>query len=214
MISTITKAVSGLPVHRLFEEKHAISAAVQQRLEPVLARRSVHLASFQLLGVQLPPEYETAVLASAITRLSIVHAEAVKRARTVSFQTYRLAARYTRTQRVVEAHGTAQATLRRALGNVVTLRRTVEGEMAAFGNHTSLHRTVRPREVVEYTWYDTVVRGARGASALNGTLAPLGQLLALAPPSTRTRQLADHASGGPGRAALRSSKPARRIRFG
>jgi len=170
--SAICDMVAHFPVHSFFTSKRAISANLTAAVRAAFAPY-VRLDSLQLLRLELPAEFEEALMRTVITRLTILEAVRFQARRAVEFRTLTLASRYSAVATVILARGNASRVRQRAFGHAAMLAQTVAAELNAFANVTRNVGEVRPRDVLEYAYWQQVVR----EDALKATRFPLHEVL-------------------------------------
>ena len=171
-VSAICDMVVHFPVHSFFTSKRAISANLTAAVRAAFAPY-VRLDSLQLLRLELPAEFEEALMRTVITRLSILEAIRFQARRAVEFRTLALASRYSAVATVILARGNASRVRQRAFGHAAMLAQTVAAELNAFANVTRNVGEVRPRDVLDYAYWQQVVR----EDALKATRFPLHEVL-------------------------------------
>ena len=171
-VSAICDTVVHFPVHSFFTSKRAISANLTAAVRAAFAPY-VRLDSLQLLRLELPAEFEEALMRTVITRLSILEAIRFQARRAVEFRTLALASRYSAVATVILARGNASRVRQRAFGHAAMLAQTVAAELNAFANVTRNVGEVRPRDVLDYAYWQQVVR----EDALKATRFPLHEVL-------------------------------------
>jgi ferrochelatase len=105
---TVWDPVTGSP---LMHHSMSLTAAVRAAFAPY-----VRLDSLQLLRLELPAEFEEALMRTVITRLTILEAVRFQARRAVEFRTLTLASRYSAVATVILARGNASRVRQRAFG--------------------------------------------------------------------------------------------------
>ena len=234
-LSALCDAAAEFPAHEFFWRRHAVNVALADAAKRALSRY-VNVTSVQLLRIDIPQQFEAAMMDSAVSRLQIEQAERIKQRRKVQFRTLRMAATYAMVATVNRARGRAAEVLQRGLANAIQTRQTVSAEIDAFANVSdrigdgagvhgggglpsavvqsavALHgpgERVTPHQVLDYAFWQLVMgKGAAGQH----TRLPLHDLLLLPP-----KQAAGHANPGrqllePGAASAASSGQPSRLR--
>jgi len=166
--------------HTFFARKAVIARAIEDNLRLEMRELGIEVLGVQLLRPHLPPAYETALLRSATTRLSIVLAARYKEAQRVTFATRALVASFSARATVILARGAAQARAQRAQQHAAVLGVTSAAELRAYSNVSEATR-VAPQELLQYTWWDQAMRlvatgGQLQAPLRTASLARSGEL--------------------------------------
>ena len=168
-ISSIYTTATNYRTHQFFTDKTEITKDMLHALRTSL-QGYVHVDGLQLLRVDVPQQFEEAMMSSALQKLLIRKAQKYKSAMEVSFRTVRLAAAYSAVATVKRANGTAGAKLQRGMQNAAKTRLSVAAEMAAFANVTTTR--VTPHAVLDYAYWQLVI-----GEASTRTMPPLHDLL-------------------------------------
>ena len=227
-LSALCNAASTFAPHEFFWERGVVTDALADAARKALAPY-VRVTSVQLLRIDIPQAFETALMESSVARLQIRLAERIKETRRVQFRTLRLAARYAQIVTVTIARGRAAIARQRGLLHAAQTMQTVRAEMEAFANVTerlgggsgagggggggwslpgAARERVTPHQVLDYAFWQLVIGDTPGGKA--GRL-PLHDLL-LKPPMGRGGSMGGTSAGGRRAAEASGGAPPTKVR--
>merc|ERR1711918_267767 len=95
-----------------------------------------NIDAFQITRVELPSEFQEAILKSIEAKQNITRTERYMENMQVTFASQILVANQTKQQTIALAKGTANQRLQQAEATAIVLEQSVEAEMYAYGNPT------------------------------------------------------------------------------
>jgi len=109
--------------------------------------------AFQITRVELPAEFQNAILSSIEAKQNITRTERYKENMLVTYQTQVLIANQTARQTIALARGTASQRVQQAEAVATVTEQKVYAEMYAYGN---LSQTVNLNEsdILDYMWWE------------------------------------------------------------
>ena len=138
-----------------FNDKNAIALAMQMRIAEVFFNEMMAIVdSFQITRVELPAQFQNALLASIEAKQNITFTQQYKANMEVTFQTQALVANQTRQQTIATAIGTANQRAQQAAAKAAIVEQTVAAEMNAYGNFTEIVG-LDVAEGVDYIWWSS-----------------------------------------------------------
>jgi len=167
--STIANAATNYSAYTFFNDKPGIAAAMQIALTEVFdTRLYASVDAFQITQVELPEQFQAAILASIEAKQNITQTERYKENMMVTFNSQELVANQTKIQTVYLAQGRANERIEQAQASIEITRKTVESEMYSYGN---LSQTVGldGDGGLAYIWWDQqIVSSNQGKEFLVG----------------------------------------------
>merc|ERR1719473_2445031 len=115
-------------------------------------RLMANIDAFQITRVELPSEFQEAILKSIEAKQNITRTERYMDNMQVTFASQVLVANQTKQQTIALAKGTANQRLQRAEATAIVIEQSVEAEMYAYGNLTD-NVGLNVSEGLSYIWW-------------------------------------------------------------
>jgi len=152
--ATIANVAVNYTAYTFFNDKPGIAAAMQIALTDVFDKQLYAVIdAFQITQVELPGQFQQAILSSIEAKQNITQTERYKDNMMVTFQSQELVANQTKVQTVTLARGTADQRLEEAAAVVEITKRTVESEMYSYGNLSQIVG-LDENGGLAYIWWD------------------------------------------------------------
>lgn len=152
--STIANTATNYSAYTFFNEKAMIATAMEKDLAKVFDEQlCAFVESFQITQVELPNEFQMAIVASITAKQNITKTMRYKENMLVTFEQQILIANQTRLQTIALAEGAVQRRQLEADAQVAITNAAVEAEMYSYGN---LSKSVGLDEdgLLTYMWWD------------------------------------------------------------
>lgn len=165
--ANIANSATNYSAYSFFNDKEMIATAMQISLSRVFDEQLFALLdAFQITQVELPSQFQDAILASISAKQAITKTQRLKDNMRVTFESQELVANETKKQTIALSRGTASRILQEAEALVQTTIQTVTSEMHAYGN---VSKTVGldTDTGLSYIWWD-MQREATGKEYLVG----------------------------------------------
>lgn len=128
--------------------QHALNATYNRRLY-------ANVEAFQISQVELPDEFQRAIVRSISTKQNITAISRYKDNMQVTFAQNQMEATLYKQQTIALANGTANARLQEAQGKVRVTELQVGAEIAAY-TKIAQELNLSSAEVIDYLWWDTL----------------------------------------------------------
>lgn len=158
--SVIANVACNYSAYTFFNDKQGIAADMHVRLKEVFdIQLYAFVEALQITQVELPDEFQDAILESISTKQNITRSMRYKDNMKVTFETQMMVAEQVKNQTVIIASGHANQKLQQAKANARMTEQTVAAEMGAFGNISKSLEFVAD-EGLNYLWWDTLQSSA------------------------------------------------------
>jgi len=165
--ANIANSATNYSAYSFFNDKQMIATSMQFSLAKVFHDELyASIDAFQITQVELPAEFQEAILASIAAKQDITKTMRRKENMIVTFESQELVANETKKQTIALARGTAARILEEADALVQTTIQTVNSEMDAYGNLNDLVG-LDENSGLTYIWWD-MQREATGKEYLVG----------------------------------------------
>ena len=154
-LATLSQVATNYTAYTFFSDLTGIAAAMRITLSDVFDRQLyTFIDGLQITEVDLPDEFENAIMASIQAQQNITTMERYRENMLVTFESELLVANQTRYQTIALAEGTAATRREEADATVEITQQTVLAEMYSFGN---ISETVGldPTGSLSYIWWDS-----------------------------------------------------------
>jgi regulator of protease activity HflC (stomatin/prohibitin superfamily) len=165
--ANIANSATNYSAYSFFNDKQMIATSMQISLSRVFDEQLFALLdAFQITQVELPAQFQEAILASIAAKQAITRTQRQKENMRVTFESQELVANETKKQTIALSRGTASRILQEAEALAQTTIQTVTSEMHAYGN---VSKTVGldTDAGLSYIWWD-MQREATGKEYLVG----------------------------------------------
>jgi len=153
--AVIANVATNFTATNFFNDKEAISIYMQEALTRLFTEKMMaNIDSFQITRVELPGEFQNAILASIEAKQNITATERYLENMRVTFAQQLLVANQTKQQTIALARGTAAQRIQQAEASATVIEQNVEAEMYAYGNLTE-HVDLNSSEGLSYIWWSS-----------------------------------------------------------
>jgi regulator of protease activity HflC (stomatin/prohibitin superfamily) len=152
--AVIANVATNFSAYTFFNDKQGIAVAMQVQLTDIFyTQLYAMIDAFQITRVELPAEFQNAILSSIEAKQNITRTERYKENMLVTYQTQVLIANQTARQTIALARGTASQRVQQAEAVATVTEQKVYAEMYAYGN---LSQTVNLNEsdILDYMWWE------------------------------------------------------------
>ena len=151
--AVIANAATNFSAFSFFNDKQGIALAMEEAVSATFDEQLyAHIDAFQITQVELPWQFQNAILESIQAKQNITQAEVYMENMLVTFATQSLVANQTREQTIALAYGDAneRAAQAEAIATVVELG--VTAEMHAYGNVSAMCG-LNMTDTLDYIWW-------------------------------------------------------------
>jgi len=151
--AVIANVATNFSAYTFFNDKQGIATEMQLEVTRVFDEQLMaRVDAFQITRVELPTEFQDAILASIEAKQNITKTERYKENMQVTFETQLLVSNQTKQQTIALARGTALQRWQQAEATAFVIEQSVFAEMYAYGN---LSQTVdlNVSEGLSYIWW-------------------------------------------------------------
>lgn len=153
--AVIANAATNFSAYTFFNDKQGIATEMQMKLTDLFnTRLMASIIAFQITRVELPNEFQNAILQSIEAKQNITRTQRYMENMQVTFAQQVLVANQTKQQTVALAYGSAAQRAERADATATVIAQSVEAEMYAYGNLTE-HVELNVSEGLSYIWWST-----------------------------------------------------------
>lgn len=170
--ATLANAATNYTAYTFFNDKPGIAATMQIALAQVFDEQLyATIDAFQITQVELPEEFQQAILASIAAKQNITATERYKDNMLVTFAQQILVANQSKLQTIATAQGLVDRRHEQADATVAVTRQIVEAEMYSYGN---LSQTVGLDEDggLSYIWWDAQTESVNSGKTYLAGLSP------------------------------------------
>jgi len=151
--AVIANVATNFSAYTFFNDKQGIATEMQMEVTRVFGERLMaNIDAFQITRVELPGEFQNAILDSIEAKQNITRTERYMENMQVTFAQQVLVANQTKQQTIALAHGTANQRLQQAEATAIVIEQSVEAEMYAYGN-LSQQVDLNVSEGLSYIWW-------------------------------------------------------------
>jgi len=151
--AVIANAATNFSAYTFFNDKQGIATEMQLQLTDLFASRLMaSIVAFQITRVELPNEFQHAILQSIEAKQNITRTQRYMENMQVTFEQQLLVANQTKQQTIALAKGWAAQRGQQAEAAATVLQQSVEAEMYAYGNLTQ-HVELNVSEGLSYIWW-------------------------------------------------------------
>lgn len=153
--AVIANAATNFTAYTFFNDKQGIATDMQLQLTSLFAQRLyANVVAFQITRVELPNEFQNAILSSIEAKQNITRTQRYMENMQVTMATQVLVANQTKQQTIVLARGQASQRVQQAEATATVIEQSVEAEMYAYGNLSS-HVELNATEGLSYIWWSS-----------------------------------------------------------
>eukprot|EP00468_Gymnochlora_sp_CCMP2014_P004193 CAMPEP_0167747736 /NCGR_PEP_ID=MMETSP0110_2-20121227/4445_1 /TAXON_ID=629695 /ORGANISM="Gymnochlora sp., Strain CCMP2014" /LENGTH=232 /DNA_ID=CAMNT_0007632667 /DNA_START=156 /DNA_END=854 /DNA_ORIENTATION=+ len=152
----IANTASRYSAYNFFNDKQTIAYSMQKMLNDYLPERLfLTVEALQILLVQLPHQFEDAILESIAVKQNITRTEKTKANMMVAFQTRIMASAQQANQTIALAKGHAKKILAEQGAKAKVVMQNLETQSAAY---QKIKRSLKfaDEDLMEYVWWDTL----------------------------------------------------------
>jgi len=154
--AVIANVACNYSAYTFFSDKAGIAMKMQDALNSTYNKRLfANVEAFQISQVELPVEFQQAIVRSIATKQNITAIQRYKDNMQVTFAQNQMEATLFKQQTIALANGTAQARLQEAQGKVRVTELTVSAEMTAYSK-IARDLNLTATEALDYIWWDTL----------------------------------------------------------
>ena len=166
--SNIAETASRYTAYNFFNDKQSIAMAMSKNLnKAIIDYMYLSVETLQLVKVQLPDEFENAIMDSINMKQNITQTQKKLANLLVSFQTQILAAHQSANQTVTLAQGQAKQIKFSQEGAAKVIRQNIDAEALAY-SRMKQHMQMNNQELLDYIWYDMMTSKQSDAQIVVG----------------------------------------------
>mmetsp|Transcript_14945 Transcript_14945/g.26865 ORF Transcript_14945/g.26865 Transcript_14945/m.26865 type:complete len:304 (-) Transcript_14945:242-1153(-) len=152
----IANTASKYSAYNFFNDKQTIAYSMQKELNDYLPERLfLTVEALQILLVQLPHQFEDAILESIAVKQNITRTEKAKANMMVAFQTRVMASEQQANQTIALAKGEAKRIMAEQVAKAKVVKQNLETQSAAY---QKIKKSLKfgDEDLMEYVWWDTL----------------------------------------------------------
>lgn len=159
--AVIANIATNFSAYTFFNDKQGIATEMQMAVADIFySKLMASIAAFQITRVELPEQFQNAILDSIEAKQNITKTERYMENMQVTFAQQILVANQTKQQTIALARGQAAQRSQQAEATATVIEQEVEAEMFAYGN-LSQHVELNVSEGLSYIWWSSQL-GTRG----------------------------------------------------
>jgi len=164
----IANTASNYSAYNFFNDKQTIAYSMQRELNDYLPERLfVTVEALQILLVELPRQFEDAILESIAVKQNITRTEKTKANMMVAFQTQIMASQQQANQTIAIAEGQAKKILAEQGARAKVVSQNLETQSASY---QKIKKALRfgDEDLMEYVWWDTLAENQETSNFVVG----------------------------------------------
>uniref|UniRef100_A0A7S4DNH4 Band 7 domain-containing protein n=1 Tax=Lotharella globosa TaxID=91324 RepID=A0A7S4DNH4_9EUKA len=164
----IANTASNYSAYNFFNDKQTIAYSMQKMLNDYLpGKLFVTVEALQILLVELPRQFEDAILESIAVKQNITRTEKTKANMMVAFQTQIMASQQQANQTIALAEGQAKKILAEQGARAMVVMQNLETQSASY---QKIKKALRfgDEDLMEYVWWDTLAEHQESSNFVVG----------------------------------------------